>query len=363
MWTVVRVPVVSSFLVTGGAGFVGSTLAFAIRRRWPDSKVVALDNLRRRGSERNLPRLKDAGVEFFHGDVRNPEDLEGVAPADFLLECSAEPSVEAGYEGGPRYVLNTNLFGTVNCLEYARRHGSKVVFFSSSRVYPMAPLNAARYIEQPTRFEWTDGQVMAGVSSRGVTETCSLVGARSFYGATKLASEMLCEEYAHAFDLGVVVNRCGVVAGPWQLGKIDQGILAFWVARHHFGGALDYLGFGGAGKQLRDFLHAEDLAELVLDQIQGFDGFRGQTFNVGGGPAASVSLCELTALCREATGRAIPVGSRDGARRADLRIYVSDCSKLFRATNWRPKHSVQQIVADIADWVREYEDTVRILAG
>src|SRR5262245_5749463 len=99
-------------LVTGGAGFVGSNLATTLKRSVPGVDVIAFDNLGRRGSEAALSRLKDAGVEFLHGDIRCPADLAGVGRFDVLLECSAEPSVHAGYSGSPAYVIDTNLTGT-----------------------------------------------------------------------------------------------------------------------------------------------------------------------------------------------------------------------------------------------------------
>ena len=112
-------------LVTGGAGFVGSTLALRARQAWPEASVTAFDNLRRRGSELNLPRLRDAGVAFVHGDIRNPADLAPLGrDLDLLLECSAEPSVLAGYDGDPSYVVDTNLTGTIHCLELARKAGA-----------------------------------------------------------------------------------------------------------------------------------------------------------------------------------------------------------------------------------------------
>ena len=111
----------ATVLVTGGAGFVGSALALALKRVAPGCTVVALDNLRRRGSELRVPELCDAGIEFVHGDVRNPGDLSlGGRGFEYLIECSAEPSVLAGFNESPRYVLETNLVGTINCLEAAR---------------------------------------------------------------------------------------------------------------------------------------------------------------------------------------------------------------------------------------------------
>ena len=109
-------------LITGGAGFVGSSLALMLKRDRADVQICAFDNLKRRGSELALERLRAHGVDFVHGDVRSPDDLADAGAFDLLLECSAEPSVHAGYDGSPAYVLQTNLTGTINCLEAARRH-------------------------------------------------------------------------------------------------------------------------------------------------------------------------------------------------------------------------------------------------
>ena len=112
---------------------MGSSLALMLAAAG-GSTVTAFDNLHRRGSELALPRLRAAGVDFIHGDVRNTEDLENLPGADVLIECAAEPSVRAGYDRDTRYLVNTNLVGTLNCLEYARRHGAAIVFLSTSRV-------------------------------------------------------------------------------------------------------------------------------------------------------------------------------------------------------------------------------------
>ena len=183
----------------------------------------------------------------------------GIEPLDAIVECSAEPSALAGADGETAYTVHTNLTGAYNCLELARRDSAQLIFLSTSRVYPMRPQSELSYEEGPTRFELFDRQAVRGASSAGISEEFPLDGARTLYGATKLAAELLIEEYAEGFGLRTAVNRCGVIAGPWQMGKVDQGVFAFWLFHHHFGLPLSYIGYGGEGKQVRDLLHVDDL--------------------------------------------------------------------------------------------------------
>jgi CDP-paratose 2-epimerase len=340
-------------LITGGAGFVGSNLALLMAERRA-GEVVAFDNLRRRGSELALPRLRAGGVAFVHGDIRNSEDLDELPAADLIIECSAEPSVHAGYAGSPRYLLDTNLLGTINGLDYARRHGSRLIFLSTSRVYSIAALRALplrqtgrRLVLEPA----TEGQ---GWSERGIAENFPTTGARSLYGASKLASELLIEEYTAAYGLEAVVNRCGVLTGPWQMGKVDQGFFVLWAARHVYGGALAYSGFGGGGHQVRDVLHVADLFDLICRQIDSFEHHSGRTYNVGGGPAHSVSLAELTALCAARTGRYLEPGSDPVTRPADIPYYVTDNTAVAGATGWTPIRSVEAILDEVVEWLARY---------
>jgi len=339
-------------LITGGAGFVGSNLAIALKLSFPAAEVVCMDNLYRRGSELNLPRLKANAVQFHRGDVREPEAFPS-GPFDFLVECSAEPSVLAGIDHSPDYLIQSNLMGAYYCLEKARLWKSGFLFLSTSRVYPIQRLESHPSREEPTRFCWED-QGTPGITSRGVSEITDMSGVRSLYGYTKYAAEQLIDEYRAAFGLRTVVNRCGVVAGPWQFGKVDQGVAALWVLAHHFGRSLAYIGYGGLGKQVRDFLHVQDLCDLVVEQIREFDRWDGWVGNVAGGASNAASLCELTAFCRELVGREIPIYSMPVNRPADLRIYIGDCACLFTRTGWRPKRNLHSIVQDIAAWAREH---------
>ena len=347
-------------LVTGGAGFIGANVAITLAARHPEWDISTLDNLRRRGSELNLPRLREAGVSFIHGDIRVPEDLLEVGEIDALVECSAEPSALAGFDGSPDYVVKTNLVGAYNCLELARRRSAYVVFLSTSRVYPIAALQGLALQERETRFDLADEQPSAGASPAGISEAFPLEGARTLYGATKLAGELLIAEYRDAYGLRAVIDRCGVIAGPWQMGKVDQGVFTFWMLAHQFGRPLSYIGFGGGGKQVRDLLHVEDLVELLDEQLTAPARWDGETVNVGGGRDYSLSLLETTELCRELTGRTVELGSVQETRPGDVPVYVSDCRKLFALTDWRPRRGPREILGDIHAWVGDHEAEIKL---
>lgn len=344
-------------LVTGGAGFVGSNLAISFAKKgW---KVTALDNLKRRGSELNVSRLREAGVEFTHGDIRNREDLEAAGKADVILECSAEPSVLAGYDSSPEYLLNTNLLGTINCLEHARKHRSHFVFLSTSRVYPVKTINMLNYVETPTRFELSESQPVAGASCRGIGEAFPLDGARTLYGATKLCSELLIREYVEMYGLKAIVDRCGLLTGSWQMGKVDQGVIVLWAAKHYYRQPLSYIGYGGCGKQVRDLLDVRDLFRLLEIQIDHIEQHSGQTYNVGGGLERSVSLCELTALCQRHTGNKVSINSISENRAGDIKAYITDNAKVTAMTGWKPEISVEQTIRDIVEWIKANADSLR----
>jgi CDP-paratose 2-epimerase len=346
-------------LVTGGAGFIGANVAVGVAARHPDWQIVALDNLHRGGAELNLPRLRDAGVTFVHGDVREPDDLLAVGELDVLLECSAEPSALSGIDGSPDYVVKSNLLGAYNCLELARRHTAYFVFLSTSRVYPVQALRALALEETATRFELAPEQTVPGVSAAGIAEEFQLDGARTIYGSTKLAAELLIEEYRAAYGLRAVINRCGVIAGPWQMGKVDQGVFTYWMLAHHFRRSLQYIGFGGTGKQVRDLLHVEDLLELLDEQLQGPERWDGATVNVGGGRQCSLSLLETTSLCAEITGNELDVARTAETRPGDVAVYISDCARLQARTRWRPQRGPHEILTDIHEWISGHEAALR----
>jgi CDP-paratose 2-epimerase len=342
---------------------VGANLGVGLASRHRDWRLVALDNLHRRGSQLNLPRLESAGVEFVRADVRDPEALKAVGRIDALVECSAEPSALTGMQGGTDYAVHTNLVGAYNCLELARRHRAQFVFLSTSRVYPFETINSLALEEVPTRFVLSDEQSVPGASGGGISERFPLDGPRTLYGSTKLAAELLIMEYASGFGLPAVIDRCGVIAGPWQMGRVDQGVFSFWMLCHHFGLPLIYIGHGGTGKQVRDLLHVDDLIDLIDQQLTDPDRWSGLTVNVGGGAGCSLSLLEATEICRELTGNEWPIGSDAATRYGDVAVYISDCGRLYGLTDWRPARSPRAVMEDIHRWISEQADDLAAALG
>ena len=351
----------STVLITGGCGFIGSNLAVAFRKQ--GDRVVVLDNLSRHGSEILKNRILEAGAEFVRGDIRNPRDLEQVeGPVDLMIECSAEPSVLVGIDGNDaEFMVQNNLVGSLHCFEFARKRKAPVIFLSTSRVYPYDLLNRQEYREEATRF--SPAAARAGFGPEGVGLDFPMDGARSLYGATKLASEIMLQEYSRQYDLPAVITRCGVVAGPWQLGKQDQGVFTYWLVSHLLKRPLAYIGFGGQGKQVRDLLHIDDLVDLVLLQAGRIAEFRGDVFPAGGSAFSSLSLQEATVLCQRLTGHRISISAQPENRPADVIWFLTDNRRTTERLGWKPARDAETILRDIRDWLRAHPDLMTAIFG
>ncbi len=350
-----------SILITGGAGFVGSYLCRMYKGKFPNANIVAFDNLHRRGSEFNLGDFKNRGIRFVHGDIRCQGDIEAIGENfDIFIEASAEPSVLTGLNQPNNYAIQTNLIGTINCLNFAVKHVGFLNFLSTSRVYSIDPLINIPRKEGDTRFHIDPSKdFVSGLSIQGINEEFPTNMARSLYGATKLASELLIQEYVRAYGLKAVINRCGVICGPGQFGKVEQGIFTLWVANHCLKKPLKYTGFGGKGKQVRDILHPHDLFEALNLQSEKINAISGEIFNLGGGLDISVSLLELTQLCREITQNDVPINSVQETSSVDIPFYITDYKKAAQSFGWQPKFSVADIVKDIYHWIVKNEDIVQ----
>jgi CDP-paratose 2-epimerase len=334
-------------LVSGGAGFVGAHLSIHLAQRgYP---VVALDNLCRTGSEGNVARLADAGVRFVMGDVRDPNVYDVIGKVSCIVDACALPSVLEGMQSSVRPVIETNLNGTLLQLEHAVRWEAKLMLLSTSRVLPVDGLASIPLQMTEQRVELQAGDLPDGCSLRGISEAFPVhPGHRTFYGTSKLAAEMLVAEFVAFKGLRALINRCGVLAGPGQFGRIDQGVMMYWLQAHRDGIPLEYLGFDGSGRQVRDFLHVADLAKLIANQIQAPDSaWNGNLFHVGGGLQNSLSLRELTAICQRITGRKTAVKAAEFAPRpGDIPWLVMDSSQAQSTFQWAPQADAEQIAID-----------------
>jgi len=341
-------------LVTGVCGFVGSTLA----RAWAESgahSLVGLDNFIRPGSEANRDALKRLGVKLVHGDLRAPSDLESLPACDWVIDAAANPSVLAGVDGktSSRQLIEHNLLGTVNMLEYCKAHRAGFTLLSTSRVYAIAPLAALPMEEHRGAFRpRADADLPPGISAAGVTETFTTAAPISLYGATKLASETLALEYGETFGLPVFINRCGVLAGAGQFGRPDQGIFAYWINSWLRRRPLRYIGFGGTGHQVRDCLHPRDLLPALETQFAAAKADAASRItNFAGGAPSAISLRQLSAWCAERFGPHA-VDADLTPRPFDIPWMVLDAAKAERTWQWRPVTPVIAILEEIAEHAR-----------
>lgn len=349
-------------LITGICGFVGSSLAKAWIEASADIVIYGLDNFIRPGSEENRVHLQKLGIKLFHGDIRVASDFETLPEVDWVIDAAANPSVLAGVDGytSSRQLIEHNLSGTVNILEYCKKHRTGFIMLSTSRVYSITPLSNLIVEPVAQSFCLSEGQMLPpGLSSAGISELFSTAAPISLYGSTKLASEILALEYGEAFNFPVWINRCGVLAGAGQFGKADQGIFAYWINAYLRRRPLKYIGFGGSGLQVRDCLHPRDLLPLLQKQTATPSGLEIRLVNIGGGNSNAMSLAELSAWCANRFG-SHSVASEPEIRRFDIPWLIMDCSLADQILDWKPQTSLNQILDEIADHAQQNPNWLEI---
>jgi len=351
-------------LITGVCGYVGSRVAARLFESISGLEVYGVDNLSRRGSETNLPLLARLGAKVIHGDVRFQDDIMGLPEADWVIDCAANPSVLAGIgtNGGgvnSAQLVGSNLTGTLHLLEYCKKYKSGLILLSTSRVYSTKALNSLKLLETATRFEPSADAASEGFSKYGVSEKFSTEPPLSLYGATKLSSEIMALEYAEAFNFSLWINRSGVIGGPGQFGKADQGIFSYWACSRALNKPLKFIGFGGKGKQVRDCVAAGDVADLLLKQMK-YPGKKApKIINIGGGSASAMSLRELDDYCRDFFGiKSLPL-SVPADRPYDVPYYVSDARLAEKHWGWKPSCKRAEMLLEICRWAEANRDIIR----
>jgi len=343
-------------LITGACGFVGSCMARELPSVLPGIEIWGLDNFLREGSRANLPLLKNLGIKMVEGDIRRPSDLAQIPKVDWVIDCAAEPSVLAGTSGkmSSMDLLDHNLIGTIQMLEFCKQHSAGFILMSTSRVYSIPPLASLAVESIQGAYLPKSFRPEIGLTEKGISEIFPTIPPASLYGTSKRCSELLALEYAEAFGFPVWINRCGVLAGAGQFGRADQGIFSFWIQSWKNKKPLRYIGFDGRGSQVRDCLHPRDLLPLLQKQLQGDkpsdsrDGIDVRVCNFSGGTKNSCSLAQLSEWCRARFGPH-EVASDPQPRPYDLPWVVLDSTRAAQLWNWHPETSLEKILAEISD--------------
>ena len=334
-------------LITGGCGFVGSNLALFLKKK--GFTVHTLDNLTRKGSKYNSNLLKKQKIKNYKINISNIKKIKSLPKYDLILDCCAEAAVEISKNDFDK-VINTNLIGTINILKKSKNDKSKIIFISSSRIYPLEEMNKViknKNLKSKIKI------------SKMFSEKDKIIGPKTIYGLTKLCSEMLIEEFSYAYKLKYLINRCGVISGPLQFGKQDQGFVSLWIWRHLNKKKLSYIGYGGYGNQIRDVLHIDDLSELILLQIKNINKINNKLFTVGGSKTSYTSLSQLTKLCQKITGNKIKMGKVSKTSSYDIPYYLSDNTHVSNTYRWKPKRNINQVVMDTFLWLKNNKSIIK----
>ena len=352
--------------ITGICGFVGSTIAKELKAAQPDAEIFGIDNLSRPGSWLNRAELLELGIKIFHGDIRIASDLEVIPKADWLIDAAANPSVLAGVDGktSSLQLVQHNLLGTINLLEYCKKYQTGFILLSTSRVYSIPDLCGLKmdvkndaFVPQP------DQTFPVGITTFGVNESYSTAPPISLYGTTKLSSEALALEYGETFQFPVWVNRCGVMAGAGQFGHPGQGIFAYWIHSFKEKKPLKYIGFGGSGYQVRDCLHPKDLIPLLIQQFkEPLNSSKDRISNFSGGLESCTSLKQLTTWSTERFGENSVIETNT-ERPFDIPWMVLDNTKAKEIWGWTPATSVKEIMEEIALFAEQKNDWCSLSAS
>jgi len=336
-------------LVTGGCGFVGSNICLKLKKE--NHKVYSLDNLSRKSSKLNYLELKKNKITNFNRDISKRNSLENLPRFDIIIDCCAEAAVEVSKKDIDR-VIYTNIIGTFNILKRIKKDNSKLIFISSSRV------NSITQILKLSKKKNLKQKLMI---KKKINEQFQTSRPKSIYGFTKHASEMLIEEFSFAFGIKYLINRCGVISGPMQFGKQDQGFVSLWIWHHLIKKNLKYIGFGGHGNQIRDVLHIDDLIDLLKKQLRSFKKINNQTFCIGGSTKSYTSLKNLTKLCQNITKNKIKFNKIKKTSIYDIPYFITDNSKAIRAYNWKPTKNISVIVNDTYNWLLKNKNKLKNL--
>jgi CDP-paratose 2-epimerase len=334
-------------LITGGAGFIGY---HTVKRMAQSNQVVVLDNLSRPGTKLNLETLRrTCPFEFLQMDVVQTDfvqDLrERIGEVDVIVHLAAQVAVTLS-ERDPRHDFMTNALGTFNVLEYARSHARKplVLFASTNKVY--GDLESLRPVEHDTRWVLPDFPT-------GIGENVPL-DFHSPYGCSKGCADQYVRDYWRIYGVPTVCFRQSCIYGDQQLGVEDQGWIAWFLIALNLGKPITIY---GDGKQVRDALHVNDLVNAYETAINNQDTVSGEIFNIGGGPANTLSLLDFFALVHERLGFQ-PSLNHAASRSGDQRVFISDNGKIHKVLGWKARTPIAEGIVELNTWIQNNIDTI-----
>jgi CDP-paratose 2-epimerase len=335
---------VDNYLVTGGAGFIGSNYVSHLLET--GKNVTIFDNLSRAGAEANLSWLKETyGEDSFHlvvGDIRNADLITQVAShADVIVHLAGQVAVTTSVLN-PRDDFECNALGTFNVLEAARnsKRTPILLYASTNKVY--GGMEDVPILEEATSYRYAE-------MPWGVSENFPL-DFHSPYGCSKGTGDQYVRDYHRIYGLPTVVFRQSCIYGPRQFGVEDQGWLAWFAiaAVNH-----EPITIYGDGKQVRDVLHVWDLLDVYDKAVDQINAVAGEAFNIGGGPPNTLSIWyEFGPMLEKMLGQEIPV-SWGAWRPGDQQVYVSDIRKATAHLDWEPKIGVEEGLQQMVNWVQE----------
>lgn len=350
-------------LITGICGFVGSTLAKAFKEHHIDYEIFGIDNLARPGSWLNQENLSELSIQVYHGDIRQESDLAALPKVDWVIDAAANPSVLAGIDGktSSLQLVQNNLYGTVNLLEYCKKHAAGFILLSTSRVYSIPGIaNLQMDVLNDAYIPMQNQKFPTGITDAGVNEDYSTLPPVSLYGSTKVCSEHLAIEYGETFQFPVWINRCGVLAGPGQFGHPGQGIFAYWIHSFKEKQPLKYIGFNGTGYQVRDCLHPQDLLPLFNKQFsEPLTSRKPKIVNISGGVKNAMSLKQLSAWCEKSFGEN-KVNPSQTTRPFDIPWMVLDAALAQDVWNWHAQTSIESVLESIATFAKKHDHWIKI---
>jgi CDP-paratose 2-epimerase len=335
------------FLLTGGAGFIGSNLAHKLLS--DSSSVKILDSLSRKGTQNNLAWLRsqhgNGQVEFIQTDIRDFATVQSaVKDVDVIYHLAGQVAVTSSVYN-PRLDFEINSLGTLNVLEAARLSDRKpiVVFTSTNKVY--GEMESVATVELDTRYAYRD-------LPYGVSES-QPVDFHSPYGCSKGAADQYVRDYARIYGLRTVVFRMSCIYGPRQFGNEDQGWLAHFIIASETENPITIY---GNGKQVRDVLYIDDLVEAFRLVVEEIDTTAGQVYHIGGGPTNTLAVWkEFGQLLSGWKEREIPVRFEEW-RPGDQPCYYSDIRKASAHMRWQPQVNVKTGVRRLWEWVSANKD-------